>query len=71
MLCATVFSACNIGGIGDGRTLAGVKMTTEKSAYRTDAETITVTWENDTDKNLLFGDSYHIEKKTNGKWKKG
>ncbi|MCL2061687.1 MAG: hypothetical protein FWH03_03580 [Firmicutes bacterium] len=69
LLCVTVFSACELfGGVKDGRTLEGVTMTTESLTYPRDVEVITVIWENNTDKNLLFGDYYHLERQSNNKW---
>jgi|GEM_PF-1810096 len=50
------------------RTLEGVEMVTERDFYETDVSEIVVAWKNGTDRTLMFGESFHIEKKINGQW---
>jgi len=45
-------------------------MTTEKSTYSKSVGTIEVMWNNGTDKELTFGESFHLEKNNDSKWEK-
>jgi hypothetical protein len=50
--------------------LKGVSMNTEKAAYAPDEGIINVVWKNRTFRSLMFGNSFHIERKTSNGWEK-
>lgn len=49
--------------------LLGVRMYTEKNEYPSDVREINVSWVNETDKYLLFGDIFCIQKLEGREWK--
>ena len=49
--------------------LLGVRMYAEKNQYPSDVSKINVSWENETDKELIFGDMFYIQKLDGEEWK--
>lgn len=54
----------------DRRFLGDVEMTAEASSYPTNVEYISVSWINNSDRSLTFGDSFNVEKKCGAVWRK-